>query len=128
MAFHAVKVEEFAKAKQNTSKLRLFVSVCWTCRVVVLLNKPRALLTTLLRSPSLLTPFCLRRAAGREEAKIKTQNRSLLCIYLCRYSFLSFSSLRLQNISSSRKISALCQNLTQKIVILISSLVLKNFR
>ena len=60
MAFHAVKGrEEFAKAKQSTSKLRLFLSVCCTCRVVVLLNKRITILTTSLRSPSsmLKLPF-----------------------------------------------------------------------
>ena len=60
MACHAVKGrEEFVKAKQSTSKLRLFLSVCCTCRVVVLLNKRIAILTTSLRSPSsmLKLPF-----------------------------------------------------------------------
>ena len=140
MAFHAVKGrEEFAKAKQSTSKLRLFLSVCCTCRVVVLLNKRIAILTTSLRSLSsmLKLPFVSgaprnatrqNRLQGRQlklgqKSKRKADPCYLfiyLFIYLFRYSFLSFGSLRLQNISSSRKISALCQNLTQKIVILIS--------
>ena len=136
MAFHAVKGrEEIAKAKQSTSKLRLFLSVCCTCRVVVLLNKRIAILTISLRSPSsmLKLPFVSgaprdatrqNRLQGRQLKLAQKSKRKAdpcyLFIYLFRYSFLSFGSLRLQNISSSRKISALCQNLTQKIVILIS--------
>ena len=136
MAFHAVKGrEEFAKAKQSTSKLRFFVSVCCTCRVVVLLNKRIAILTTSLRSSSSMLKFPFVSGAPRDATRQnRLQGRQLklgqkskrkadpcyLFIYLFRYSFLSFGSLRLQNISSSRKISALCQNLTKKIVILIS--------
>ena len=136
MAFHAVKGrEEFAKAKQSTSKLRLFLSVCCTCRVVVLLNKRITILTTSLRSPSSMLKLPFVSGAPRDTTRQnRLQGRQLklgqkskrkadpcyLFIYLFRYSFLSFGSLRFQNISSSRKISALCQNLTQKIVILIS--------
>ena len=73
MAFHAVKGrEEFAKAKQSTSKLRLFLSVCCTCRAVVLLNKPIAILTSSLRSPSLMLKLPLVSAALRDPTR---QNR-----------------------------------------------------
>ena len=73
MAFHAVKGrEEFAKAKQSTSKLRLFLSVCCMCRVVVLLNKPIAILTTSLRSPSSMLKFPFFSGALRDATR---QNR-----------------------------------------------------
>ena len=102
MACRAVKGrEEFAKAKQNTSKLRLFLSVCCMCRVVVLLNKPIAILTTSLRSPSLMLKLPLVSGALRNATRQnRLQGRQLklgqkqflviyLFIYLFLYSFLS---------------------------------------
>ena len=107
MTSHAVKGRaEFAKAKQSTSKLRLFLSVCCTCRVVVLLNKPIALLTTSLRlglrslSSMLKLPFvsgALRyatrqiRLPGRQlKLGQKSKRKTVPYFYsLFRYSFLS---------------------------------------
>lgn len=101
MAFHAVKGrEEFAKAKQSTSKLRLFLSVCCTCRAVVLLNKPMAILTSSLRSPSsmlklpsvsgaLRDPTRQNRLQGRQLKLGQKSKRKTDPCYLFIYLFIS---------------------------------------
>ena len=104
MAFHAVKGrEEFAKAKQSTSKLRLFLSVCCTCRVVVLLNKRITILTTSLRSSSsmLKLPFVSRaprdatrqnRLQGRQLKLGQKSKRKADPCYLFIYLFIYFAT------------------------------------